>query len=141
MLEQKYPSLAVIDANGAPGPVISILAVDLVKDIARKQGLARVFVNNANHFGAAGVWSSRIAGDHDLAGIVTCTTVACVRPMGDDPEGLDYTKGAGKKVRTGTNPLSVSVPYEDGILTLDMALTRLATSYCVKALKTGETLI
>ncbi|MFX0090910.1 MAG: Ldh family oxidoreductase [Candidatus Hodarchaeota archaeon] len=140
ILKQKYPSILVIDANGAPGHIVSMIATNQVKGIARKQGLAKVFVNNANHFGAAGVWSSKIAEDYDLVGVVTCTTAACVRPMGDDPKGLDYTRGAGKEVRTGTNPLAISVPYEGGILTLDMALTRMAISYCIKALKAGEML-
>lgn len=138
VLPQKYPALAVIDANGAPGHISSLLAVELVKKLARKQGIAKVFVNQANHFGAAGVWSLRIAADHDLIGTVTCTTTAIVKPMGDDPEGLDYTKGAGKAVRTGTNPLAVSVPHQEGVLTFDMALTKLAANYCLKALKTGE---
>ncbi len=140
ILPQKYPTMTVIDANGAPGPITSMIAVDKVKDIARNQGLAKIFVNNTNHFGAAGVWSSKIAEDYDLVGIVTCTTAACVRPMGDDPEGLDYTKGAGKEVRMGTNPIAISIPHEEGILTLDMALTRMALSNCIKALKAGEML-
>ncbi|MFX0115315.1 MAG: Ldh family oxidoreductase [Candidatus Hodarchaeota archaeon] len=140
ILPQKYPTLAVIDAQGAPGHTVSWTAVDLVKDLARKQGIAKVVVNQANHFGAAGVWSSKIAEEGDLIGTVTCTTGALVKPMGDDPEGLDYTKGAGTEVRTGTNPLAISVPHKDGILTLDMALTKLAGSYCLKALKTGEML-
>ena len=140
ILEQKYPSIAVIDANGAPGHITSMMAVDMVQKLGRKQGLARVFVNNANHYGAAGVWSNKIAENNDMIGIVTCTTIACARPMGDDPEGLDYTKGAGKEVRVGTNPVAISVPHEEGILTLDMALTRMAISYGIKTLKAGTKL-
>ncbi|MFX1250886.1 MAG: Ldh family oxidoreductase [Promethearchaeota archaeon] len=140
VLKQKYPSIAVINANGAPGHITSMIAVDLVKNIARKQGLAKVFVNNANHFGAAGVWSSKIAEDCDLEGVVTCTTAAFARPMGDDPKGLDYTKGAGKEARMGTNPLAISIPHKKGILTLDMSLTKMAVSYCIKALKANEML-
>ncbi len=140
ILKQKYPSIAVINANGAPGHITSMRAVDLVKTLGRSQGLAKVYVNNANHFGAAGVWSAKIAENNDMIGIVSCTTIACARPMGDDPEGFDYTKGAGKEVRIGTNPLAISVPHEDGIMTLDMALTRMAISYAIKALKAGTKL-
>jgi L-2-hydroxycarboxylate dehydrogenase (NAD+) len=138
VLAQKYPTLAVIDANCAPGHISSLRAVDLVKKIARKLGIAKVVVKNANHFGAAGVWSSKIAEDGDLIGTVTCTTAAIVKPMGDDPNGVDYTIGAGREVRIGTNPLAISVPHREGILTMDMALTKLAVSYFLKALKTGE---
>lgn len=140
ILDQKYPSLGVINANGAPGHITALIAVELAKKIAREQGLAKVFVYNANHFGAAGIWSSKIAEDYDLEGTVTCTTAACVKPMGDDLEGLDFTKGAGNEVRTGTNPVAVSIPHRNGILTLDMALTKLAISYGIKALKAGEIL-
>ncbi|MFX1507615.1 MAG: Ldh family oxidoreductase [Promethearchaeota archaeon] len=140
ILPQKYPTLAVIDAKRAPGHVSSSIAVNLAKKIARKLGIAKVVVKNANHFGAAGVWSSKIAEDGDLIGTVTCTTAAIVKPMGDDPNGLDYTIGAGKDVRMGTNPLAISVPHKEGILTMDMALSKLAVSYFLKALKTGDTI-
>ena len=140
VLKQKYPTIAIIDANGSPGHISSFVAVDLVKQLARKYGLAKVFVKQANHFGAAGVYSEMIAKEKDLIGTVTCTTSALVKPMGDDPEGLDYTKGASKKVRIGTNPVAISVPHEDGILTVDMAFTKMAANYCIKSYKTGEQL-
>ncbi|MEA2071124.1 MAG: Ldh family oxidoreductase [Asgard group archaeon] len=140
ILPQKYPTIAIIDAHSAPGHITSEKAVALVKKLARKYGLAKVIVKEANHFGAAGVWSERIAKEGDLIGTVTCTTSALVKPMGDDPKGLDYTKGAGEDLRTGTNPIAISIPHYTGILTLDMALTRMAANYCIKAYKTGEKL-
>ncbi len=136
--KQKYDSIAVIDANGAPGHYTSDIAVELVKKIARKHGYGKVFVYNANHYGAAGVWSRKIAEDGDLKGSSTCTTVAVARVLGDDTERLDYTKGAGTENRLGTNPLAVSIPLIDGILTFDTAWTRMAVSYCLKMLKANE---
>lgn len=138
IVSQKYPTLTVIDANGSPGHISSMMAVDIVKETARKYGMGKVYVNNANHFGAAGVWSDLIAKDGDLEGITTCTTVACSPVMGDDPEGLDYTKGMGKEVRMGTDPIAISIPYKDDKVTLDMATTRMAASYCAKAFKEGN---
>lgn len=140
ILPRKYSAIAIINGNLAPGHITSLLAVDLVKKLARKNGMAKVFVNNANHFGAAGVYSELIAKEKDLIGTVTCTTSPLVKTMGDDPEGLDYTKGAGKKLRLGTNPIAISVPHSDGILTMDMALTKMAANYCIKAYKTKELL-
>lgn len=138
LLEQKYDTLAVIDAKGAPGHYSADIAVELVKKIARKHGYGKVFVHNANHYGAAGVWSHKIAEDGDLKGTSTCTTVAVSRVLGDDPERLDYTKGAGKENRLGTNPLAISFPHKDGVMTFDTAWTRMAVSYCLKKLKAGE---
>ncbi len=137
-IDQKYPTIAIIDANGVPGHYSSDLAVKLVKKLAREYGYGKVIVNNANHYGAAGVWSSKIAEDGDLKGISTCTTVAVARVMGDDPERIDYTKGAGTVNRIGTNPLAISIPHKSGILTFDTAWTRMAVSYCLKYLKSGE---
>jgi L-2-hydroxycarboxylate dehydrogenase (NAD+) len=138
VIDQKYPTIAVINANGVPGHYSSDLAVTLVKKMAREYGYGKVVVNNANHYGAAGVWSNKIAEDGDLKGISTCTTVAVTRVMGDDPDRLDYTKGAGTINRMGTNPLAISIPHESGILTFDTAWTRMAVSYCLKHLKSGE---
>jgi L-2-hydroxycarboxylate dehydrogenase (NAD+) len=138
VIPQKYPTIIVIDAQGSPGHISSMIAVDLAKKTARKYGMSKVYVKNANHFGAAGTWSDLIAKEKDLEGIVNCTTAACAPVMGDDPEGLDYTKGMGKKIRMGTDPISYSIPHKDGIVTLDMATTRLAASYCVKCFKSGE---
>jgi L-2-hydroxycarboxylate dehydrogenase (NAD+) len=144
VIETRYPGITVIDANGSPGHYSSQLAVEILKDKARKNGIAKVFVNNANHFGAAGVWSDMIAEDYDLEGVVTCTTAACARVLGDDPNRIDYTKGAGNEPRMGTNPESISIPYErDGIrdiLTFDSANTKMAASLCIKSLKAGEML-
>ncbi|MHA1992659.1 MAG: Ldh family oxidoreductase [Candidatus Hodarchaeales archaeon] len=138
LLEQKYPTIAIIDAKGSPGHYSSDIAVELVKKLAREYGYGKVIVNNANHYGAAGVWSHKISENGDLKGISTCTTVAVARVLGDDPDRLDYTKGAGKENRLGTNPLAISIPYQNGILTFDTAWTRMAVSYCLKQLKSGE---
>jgi len=140
VLPQKYPAIAIINAHGAPGHITSVKAVHLLEKLARKNGIAKVYVCGGNHFGAAGVWSEMIAAQGDLIGTVTCTTSALVKPMGDDPKGLDYTKGAGREVRIGTNPIAVSVPHKEGIMTVDMALTRMAANYCIKAYKTGDML-
>ena len=136
--ETKYPTLAVIKCNGAPGHITSQIAVDWVKETARKFGMAKVYTTGGNHYGAAGVWSHLIAEDKDLEGVVTCTTAAVTRPLGDDIDKRDYTKGAGQEIRTGTNPEAISIPHNEGILTMDMALTRMAVSYAMKCLKAGD---
>lgn len=140
ILEQKYPTIVVVDGNGASGHLAAAMAVDEVKKIARKYGIGKAFVMNTNHYGAAGAWSEKIAEDGDLKGEVYCTTAAMARVMGDDPKKLDYTKGAGKEIRLGTNPIALSFPHDKGILTLDMAYTRMAVSLCLKTLKGGQML-
>ena len=138
-LDQKYSTIGVMDGDAAPGHYTSRLAVEWVRQLARAHGMAKVYVYNTNHFGAAGIWSDEIAKDKDLIGHVTCTAHASVRFLGDDPEGVDYTKGAaiGKQQRLGSNPDAYSIPYENGLLTIDMANTELAISLFYKAFKEG----
>ncbi len=122
-----YP-IRHIDAKGDLGHPPAMKAVSLVKELARKYGIAKVYIYNANHFGAAAIYSESIAEDKDLAGRVTCTTPALVIPYG------------GNKKRLGTNLVSWSVPYDKGIITIDMASTVHAVSGIVKAIVEGKQL-
>jgi LDH2 family malate/lactate/ureidoglycolate dehydrogenase len=138
-LDQTYPTIGVIDARGAPGHYTSRLAVDWVRELAGRHGIAKVYVSDGNHFGAAGIWAEEIAADCRFEAHVTCTTAGCVRLLGDDPRGIDYTRGAavGGKHRLGTNPDAYSIPFNGGLFTIDMANSELAASLCVKYFKEG----
>ncbi|UCC40875.1 MAG: Ldh family oxidoreductase [Candidatus Aminicenantes bacterium] len=113
------------DAQGALAHPAAIEIVDLVKELARQYGFGKVYVFNTNHFGAAAIYSERICAEKDLAGRVTCTTPAIVKPYG------------GKRNRLGTNLISWSIPYHKGIITIDMATTIHATSGILKTLVEG----
>jgi len=121
-LNMNFP-IRLIDAKGDLGPSSAMAAVDTVKDLARKIGFGKVYVTNANHFGAAAVYSEKICTEKDLAGRVFCTTPSTVRPYG------------GRKTRLGTNLISWSIPYDRGTVTIDMATTIHAISGILKALK------
>ncbi|PYV14916.1 MAG: hypothetical protein DMG07_10915 [Acidobacteria bacterium] len=62
-LEQRYPTIGVIDARGAPGHYTSRMAIEWVRELAGTHGMAKVYVFDANHFGAAGIWAEEIASD------------------------------------------------------------------------------
>lgn len=117
-----------IGARGDLGHPVAKSAVDCVKELARKHGIGKVYVFNANHFGAAAVYSEEICEENDLAGRVTCTTPSVVRPYG------------GQRNRLGTNVICWSLPCNEGILTIDMATTIHAVSGVVKALIEGAPL-
>jgi LDH2 family malate/lactate/ureidoglycolate dehydrogenase len=110
-----------IDAKGGLGHPVAMEAVERVKRLARKHGLGKVYVSNANHFGMAAVYSERICAEKDLAGRVTCTTPSVVRPYG------------GMKKRLGTNLISWSIPYDRGTVTIDMSTTIHAISGLLRA--------
>jgi L-2-hydroxycarboxylate dehydrogenase (NAD+) len=117
-----------IDAHGDLGYTVAMDAVNQVKNLARKHGYGKIYVFNANHFGAAGVYSEVICQEKDLSGRVMCTTSAVVKPYG------------GIKSRLGTNLICWSIPYISGIVTIDMATTIHAVSGIIKAMIEGKPL-
>lgn len=134
-IKQKYPTIIHIDANGGLGHAVSVSAVNLVKDIARKYGMGKVYVFNSSHFGAAGVYSEMISEDSDLIGIVTCTAPAWSIPF------IEKNNYAGTKRRLGTNPIAWSIPYKNGIITIDMATTQRAVSPAIVVAYENEEII
>ena len=121
---KKFP-IRHLDAHGAMAHPSAMEAVDLVKKLARKHGYGKVYVYNANHFGAAAIFSEKICVEKDLAGRITCTTPNIVKPY------------SGIRNRLGTNLISWSVPYDKGTVTIDMATTIHAVSSILKAIVEG----
>ena len=117
-----------IDARGDLGYSLAMNVVNTVKDLARNQGYGKAYITNANHFGAGGIYSELICQEKDLAGRVMCTTSSIVKPYG------------GKKNRLGTNLISWSAPYDEGIVTIDMATTIHAANSIIKAFVEGNPL-
>lgn len=117
-----------IDAHGDLGHPVAKSAVEIVKGLAREHGLGKVYVYHANHFGAAAIYSEDICREKDLAGRVTCTAPAMMRPYG------------GSRNRFGTNVVAWSAPYHEGVVTIDMATTIHAVSGIMKALLEGQPL-
>lgn len=124
---KKFP-IRHLDAHDALAHPAAMEAVDLVKKLARKHGYGKVYVYNANHFGAAAIYSEKICAEKDLAGRITSTSPNIVKPYG------------GKRNRLGTNLISWSMPYDKGIVTIDMATTIHAVSSILKAIVEGTPL-
>lgn len=131
ILDQKYPTIFNIDAQGGLGHFATDLACNLVIETAKEFGSAKAFIYNSSHFGISGHYSEKIA-QNNLAGRVTCTSPVWTKPFSE--EGI--YDGMGK--RLGTNPIAWSIPYEEGILTLDMATTQRAVSPAIKVAKENK---
>ncbi len=135
-------SIRHFDAHGDLGACSAMVAVDKVKDLAREHGFGKVYVFNANHFGAGAIYSEKICEQRDLAGRVTCTTPSVMIPHG------------GKKKRLGTNLISWSVPFgassvsfgassvscDSTYVTIDMATTVHSLSGVARAVVEGSPL-
>jgi LDH2 family malate/lactate/ureidoglycolate dehydrogenase len=131
--EPKYPTIISVDAHGGLGQYAALEVIPQLVETARKYGYAKAYIRNSNHFGDCGIYSERIA-NHDLAAKVTCTSAAWTKPFielsdkenENSPANKDRYKGV--KKRFGTNPIAWSIPYQGGIITIDMAATQRAVS-------------
>ncbi len=119
-------ALVIVDADHAPGAASGVYAADLAAERAREFGIGCAIARNANHYGASGFFTSRIA-DAGLLGIAICNTesVMCA-PFGGKPV-------------LGTNPLAVAVPLpSDERPQLDMATTTASQGKLIMADQAGE---
>lgn len=108
------PVSLVVDGHNGVGGLIADFAVTRLIEKARRTGTAFCAVRNASHYGMAGLWTERIA----RAGMIGCS--CCTTRCNAIPTN-------GRTRMFGTNPISVSIPEENGnMFLLDMATTTAA---------------
>ncbi len=119
---------ALVNADGGYGFLPSMMASDLAIEIAREHGVAVVGVRNSHHFGAAGIYTGRIA-EAGLIGLATTTTRSNIAPSG------------GITAILGNNPISIAVPRREPHrpIVLDMALSQVAMGRVRVAAANGQT--
>jgi len=83
----------MLDADGALGILAGLTAARCAEQRAQAYGVAAVGVRNSNHFGAASVYTRRLA-RHGLVGIAVTSAASRVAPYG------------GVEPLFGTNPIS-----------------------------------
>lgn len=93
------PVSAVIDGHDGMGQLISIKAMELAIEKAKKTGMAVVSVKNSNHFGIAGYYA-KMACDQGLVGFAMTNSEAIAVPT--------YAR----KAMLGTNPIAIAVPAD-----------------------------
>ena len=129
----KYPTMMAVDAKGLLGHYVALEILPVVIKTAKQLGYAKAYIQNSTHFGNCGIYSEMIA-ENDLAAKVTCTSPAYTKPF-IEPQGepLDNrNRYDGVKKRFGTNPMAWSIPYDQGIITIDMATTQRAVSPTIR---------
>ena len=120
-------ALATMDAKGGLGPSAAMDAAHLAGDIADALGYGKVYVRDANHFGATCVYVEALTA-RGFAGRATCTSGAWMIPFGGD------------RIRLGTNPITWGVPCGEQPIVIDIAMTQRAVSPALRAAKAGEPL-
>jgi len=129
----KYPTVITADARGTLGHYVALELIPELAARAREYGCAKAYIRNSTHFGDCGVYSELIARS-DLAARVTSTSPPWMRPFielqdrEDQAAEVNRTRYQGVSKRFGTNPLAWSIPYEGGLITIDMAATQRALS-------------
>ena len=76
---RETPVSAVIDAHDAIGQPVSVAAMQMAIDKAKKAGVGIVVVRDSNHYGIAGYYA-KMAADQGLLGISMTNTEALVVP-------------------------------------------------------------
>jgi LDH2 family malate/lactate/ureidoglycolate dehydrogenase len=101
----------LIDADGALGVLGGLAAARLAAERAQQFGVGAVGVRNSNHFGAASVYTRRLA-RRGLVGIAVTSAASRVAPYG------------GVEPLFGTNPISVAAGDKEDEFALDMATSQ-----------------
>lgn len=139
-LKKPYDTVITVDAKGTLGHYVALDIIPEVVKIAKRFGIGKAYIRNSNHFGDCGIYSEIIA-NQDLAARVSCTSPQWTKPFIElqDRESLgspaNILRYKGVKKRFGTNPIAWSIPYEGGIITIDMAATQRAVSPAMEVAK------
>ena len=97
---RETPSTAVIDGHDGMGHVISVRAMNMAIDKAKKCGLAMTVVRNSTHYGIAGYYALMAAKENMI-----CFTGTNARPSIAPTFGVENM--------LGTNPLTIGFPTDE----------------------------
>jgi LDH2 family malate/lactate/ureidoglycolate dehydrogenase len=122
------PSFLVLDGEGCVGPVAAVDGMRRCVEMARRAGLAGVWVRRAGHFGRAGYYAE-LAAAEGMVGVALANAAPSLAPWG------------GRERVLGNNPLAVALPRRNAPpVVLDMALSVAAQGRVRLAAERGDRL-
>jgi L-2-hydroxycarboxylate dehydrogenase (NAD+) len=116
-----------VDGKGGFGQVAAQAATDIIIEEVGQNRPVAVTVHNTNHCGMLAYYTRQIAGQYAL-GFMAVNTNPNVPAFG----------GAEKVL--GTNPFSVSIPWKEDCILIDMATTAIAKGKIYQYEKSGQSL-
>lgn len=120
-------AVALIDADKSLGHPVSVKAMALACDKAKRTGVGLVGVRNSNHFGAAGYYSRQAA----KAGMIGIAMTHAPAPA--------IVPTFGRDAIIGTNPIAFAAPAKNNKpFALDMATSTVAVNKIRNALRRGK---
>lgn len=110
-LELNLGSMETYNGNLGPGILNAILAMNRATEIAEKNGLGLVSLNNTTHWMRGGAYGWQAA-EKGFIGICWTNTESCMPAWGAKSGGI------------GNNPFIMAVPRKEGHVVLDMAMSQ-----------------
>jgi (2R)-3-sulfolactate dehydrogenase (NADP+) len=126
--DRPRPAIVAVDAgHGFAFPALD-LALSVLPDVAREQGLAAAPIRRSHHCGAAGHPVEQLA-DRGLVGLLFANTPAAMAPWG------------GSVGVFGTNPIAFACPLPDRApIVIDLSLSKVARGNILAAKQRGESI-
>lgn len=103
--------IEIWNGHRGPGMYNASICMQRAVAIARQHGIGLVAIQNNNHWMRGGTYGLIAAGSGCI-GICFTNALASMAPWG------------GKEARLGNNPLVIAIPYEEGPILLDMAMSQ-----------------
>ena len=101
VVDRPFPGVLRIDAQyGFAYPALDMM-VDMLPDMARRQGIAIAAIHKSHHAGVMGLTVEKLA-DQGLAAMMFANAPAAMAPWG------------GRRPMFGTNPIAFATPIRDG---------------------------
>src|SRR6187455_558658 len=104
-------AMEVYNGNIGPGILNAMFAMNRASEIAKKNGLGLVSLNNTTHWMRGGAYGWQAAENGYIA-ICWTNTESCMPPWG------------AKSCSVGNNPFIMAVPRKEGHVVLDMAMSQ-----------------
>ncbi|MEO5682662.1 MAG: 3-dehydro-L-gulonate 2-dehydrogenase [Chitinophagaceae bacterium] len=110
-LDISLGALETYNGNMGPGILNALFAMNRATEIAEKNGLGLVSLNNTTHWMRGGAYGW-LAADKGYIGICWTNTESCMPAWGAKSGGI------------GNNPFIMAVPRKEGHVVLDMAMSQ-----------------
>ncbi len=110
-LDNSLGAMEVYNGNMAPGILNALFAMNRATELAAKNGLGLVSLNNTTHWMRGGAYGWQAA-DKGFIGICWTNTESCMPAWGATSSGI------------GNNPFIMAVPRKEGHIVLDMAMSQ-----------------
>ena len=121
----EFKAIARLDGRASFGQYIAAIAAEKAAALSRRFGVGSVSVFKANHAGALGHFTHKLA-QRGLLGFMAHNVNPAVAPFG------------GRKAAIGTNPLSFAFPADEHPIVVDMATSATAKGKLYELARSGD---